>query len=205
MNPPQKLLFDLLLPTASQQQRSIVLTVDSIVDLIGIVAGLCNAIAWFVVWLFGVGNALSSSGLIVSGVFRHLGLAFIDVSYLWLLLRKSILLHSLHQRTTELVEQIVFIRQSSVPQVPSEVTLEEVSLTSVTIEKLKSQKMLFRAGNVIELGPPAITMVLAGLLGFCCFVLERADSFRRTAANTDLQALLGLRPHTDSSRPVHVH
>ncbi|OQV19772.1 hypothetical protein BV898_06311 [Hypsibius exemplaris] len=69
-----------------------------LLDMIGIVAGLCNAIAWFVVWFFSVENAMSSGGFSVSGVFRHLGLAFIDVSYLWLVLRKPILLHSLVMR-----------------------------------------------------------------------------------------------------------
>ncbi|OWA50134.1 hypothetical protein BV898_14660 [Hypsibius exemplaris] len=120
-----------------------------------ILASLCSDIAYISLWFL---NSTFSS-LNMWTLTRHTLVAVTNLICVYLVVRPPTLLSAL------------------------EPSAEEESLTLTLFERFQRKGLLFKAGQAIDLGPVAISTLLAGLVTFACIVIDRTETFKNGQGN----------------------
>ncbi|OQV18855.1 hypothetical protein BV898_07109 [Hypsibius exemplaris] len=89
-------------------------------------------------------------------------------------LRRARIYFGLHDKLSVLLDNIIFKRQTTCIRKPSK---EEISLMMTLMERFEAKTLLFSAAGLMDLGPVAVTTLLAGVFAFAFYVMDRAQRF----------------------------
>ncbi|XP_055327429.1 uncharacterized protein LOC129580787 [Paramacrobiotus metropolitanus] len=144
-------------------------------DIAGNLSVVLSGIAWFSIW----GADMSAQPPV--SVVRHFLAAGIYLLTVWVVGDQPVQLFRQHERDIELLEKIVYKRQVTIRTKPSR---EEVGLTMALLERFPSKSLTFSAGGVVDLSPSAISTLVACIVSFTCFVIDRAENYRQIVTET---------------------